>query len=78
MEFYLKNKTPDCILYSEEGTEFKTHKELLGQTRFMRRLLKEIANCCGVIEIFLPLFRKRTFKNCQFFELWANTLQQTK
>ena len=29
-ELYLKNKPPDCCLYSEDGHEFKMHKELLG------------------------------------------------
>ena len=53
MESYLKNKPPDCILYSEDGGEFKIHKELLGQTKFMRELLKS-ANCCSTIEIICP------------------------
>ena len=53
MESHLMNKPPDCILYSEDGTEFTTHKELLGQTKFMRTLLKS-ANCCGTIEIICP------------------------
>ena len=66
MEPYLKNKTPDCILYSEEGTEFKTHKELLGQTRFMRKLLKETANCCGIIEIICPCSEKELSKIVNF------------
>ena len=51
--FYLKNKATDCILYSEDGTVFKTHKELFGQTKFMRELLKT-EKCCGVIEIIFP------------------------
>ena len=47
---YLKKKVPDCILYSEDGAQFKTHKELLGQTQFTRELLAS-SNCCGKIEI---------------------------
>ena len=50
MNCYLKNKPPDCILYSEDGTKFKTHKEIFCQTGFMRAILKS-DNCCGVIEI---------------------------
>ena len=50
---YLKNKAPDCILYSEDGAQFKTHKELFGQTKFMRELLKS-QNCCGAMEVILP------------------------
>ena len=45
-----------CILYSEDGVEFKTHKELLGQTKFMRELIKS-SSCCGVIEIILPCLK---------------------
>ena len=40
METYFKKKPKDCILYSEDGTCFEIHKELLGQTEFMRKLLK--------------------------------------
>ena len=40
METYFKKKPKDCILYSEDGTGFEIHKELLGQTEFMRKLLK--------------------------------------
>ena len=50
---YLKNKPPDCILYSEDGAKFKTHKELFGQTKFMREMLKS-ATCCGLVEIIFP------------------------
>ena len=57
MESYLKNKPPDCFLYSEDGTQFKTHKELFGQTKFMREILKS-ANCCGAVEIIFPCSRE--------------------
>ena len=40
METYFKKKPKDCILYSEDGTGFEIHKELFGQTEFMRKLLK--------------------------------------
>ena len=40
METYFKKKPKDCILYSEDGTCFEIHKELLGQTEFMRKLMK--------------------------------------
>ena len=53
LKIFLKNKAPDCIIYSEDGAEFKTHKELFGQTKFMRELLKS-NNCCGQIEIIFP------------------------
>ena len=53
---YLKSKPPDCILYSDDGTKFKTHKELFSQTILMREILKS-ANahyCCNSIEIICP------------------------
>ena len=54
VESYLKTKSTDCILYSEDGDEFKIHKEVLGQTKLMRDILKSAANCCNIIEIFCP------------------------
>ena len=39
IESYLKNKPPDCILYSEKGECFKIHKEIFYQTDFMREIL---------------------------------------
>ena len=53
LKSYLKKNPPDCILYSEDGSGFKIHKELLGQTKFMREVLKS-ANCCQEIEIIFP------------------------
>ena len=53
LKSYLKKNSPDCILYSEDGSGFKIHKELLGQTKFMREVLKS-ANCCQEIEIIFP------------------------
>ena len=54
---YLRKKNPDVIFYSEDGTEFKTHKELLGQTRFMRELIKS-TNCCDTIVIICPCSKR--------------------
>ena len=52
---YLKKKPPDCVLYSEDGTEFKIHNELLGQTDFLRKILSSAKNkCCEIIEILCP------------------------
>ena len=38
LDFYLKNKSRDCILFSEDGSKFKVHKELFGQTNFLREI----------------------------------------
>ena len=53
LETYLKNKSPDCILHSQDGGAFKIHKELLSQTNFLRKLLSS-ANCCSKVEILCP------------------------
>ena len=55
LDRYLKNKTTDCILYAEDGSKFKIHKEVLGQTYFLREILfstKE--HCCQIMEILVP------------------------
>ena len=55
MESFFKSKGTDCILYSEDGIEFNIHKEVLGQTDFLRSILLS-SNDCGykVIQIFCP------------------------
>ena len=40
LDSYLTKKPADCILYSEDGSQCKIHKELFGQTEFMRQVLK--------------------------------------
>jgi len=55
LDRYLKSKKTDCILYAEDGSKFKIHKEVLGQTYFLRKILfsaKE--HCCHLMEILLP------------------------
>ena len=55
MDSYVTKKPGDCILYSEDGSQFKIHKELFGQTEFMRQILKSAkGQCCSMIEIFCP------------------------
>ena len=55
MDFYLKMKPRDCILYSNDGGKFKIHKEVLGQTKFMRDILKSVKeNCSSTLEIIRP------------------------
>ena len=54
-EVYLKNKSTDCILYSEDGSKFKVHKEMFGQTNFLREILSSTKeHCCGTIEVLCP------------------------
>ena len=48
-------KHPDCVLYSEDGKNFRIHKEILCQTRFMQNILSSAKNfCCENIEVFCP------------------------
>ena len=55
LDSYLKKKPADCILNSEDGFQFKIHKELFGQTEFMRQILTSAkGQCCSLIEIFCP------------------------
>ena len=65
MDSYLWNKPPDCILYSKDGTQFKLHKELFGQTKFMRKLLKS-SHCCDTIEMIFPCSGKELAKLVDF------------
>ena len=55
LDRYLKWKSENCILYSEEGVDFKIHKEIFVQTDFMREILFSAKDhCCEEIEIFCP------------------------
>ena len=55
LDFYLKKKPTDCILYSEDGSRFGVHKELFGKTDFLRKILSSTnEQCCGPIDIFCP------------------------
>ena len=55
LDFYLKNKSTDCILYSVDGSKFKVHKEMFGHTDFLREILLSTKDhCCGTIEVLCP------------------------
>ena len=55
MDTYLKNKSTDCILYSEDGGKFKIHKELFAQTPFLREILSSAnESCCQKLEVLCP------------------------
>ena len=66
-ETYFKNKPEDCILYAEDGTAFKIHKEVLGQTVFLRKILfTTINHCCDTIEIICPCTKEELEKLVHF------------
>ena len=52
---YMKARPPDCSIYSEDGSQFKIHRELLCQNDFLRKILNGAKDCCcSAIEIFCP------------------------
>ena len=54
METFFGNKESDCVLYSEEGNEFNIHKEVLGQTDFLRKILSSSKDdCCKTMCIYV-------------------------
>ena len=69
---YLKNKSRDCILYSEDGSKFKVHKELFGQTQFSRKILSSASEkCCQTMEVCCPCSKDELNHLCsELFVLW--------
>ena len=53
LDTYLKDKSRDCILYSEDGSKFSIHKEVLSQTSFLREILYSAKG--GLISEFFSL-----------------------
>ena len=56
LKLYLKDQLADCFLYAIDGSVFKVHKAIFGQTDFQRKILscaKE--QCCEILEIICPL-----------------------
>lgn len=65
---YLKDKPADCILYSEDGAEFKIHKEVMAQTEFLRKILRSTKDyCCRNIEILCPCSEEDLSGCIEFF-----------
>ena len=59
LDLYLKDKSTDCILYSEDGGRFRVHKELFGQTDSLRKILSSAnEHCCGPIEVLCPCLKE--------------------
>ena len=66
-ETFFKNKPEDCILYSEDGSNFKIHKEVLGQTEFLRKVLfTGNSQCCDTIEILCPCTKEELARHVHF------------
>ena len=59
LKSFFDQKETDCILYSEEGVEFKIHKEILGQTQFLRNILSSSKDeFCTNLQIFCPCSKR--------------------
>ena len=54
MSLYLQKVPPDCLIFSSDGFELSIHKEMLYQTKFMRRMLKSSNIEHNKIEILCP------------------------
>ena len=42
MESYLKQRPPDCSLFSQHNYEFPIHKEVLYQTEYLREMITDL------------------------------------
>ena len=42
MESYLKQRPPDCSLFSQHNHEFPIHKEVLYQTEYLREMITDL------------------------------------
>ena len=55
IKYFYSKKQADCILYSNEGSQFEIHKEILCQSKFMCNILSETEwFCCQNLEVLLP------------------------
>ena len=55
LSLYLKDKEPDCTLYSQEGIKFSIHKEVLYPAKLISNIFSDANQvCCKTIEIFCP------------------------
>ena len=68
LKIYLRDRSTDCVIYAEDGSEFKIHKAIFGQTEFQRKILlcaKE--QCCETLEIICPLPKDELCHLVNFF-----------
>ena len=73
LDDWVSKKRPDCVLHSNDGHYFMIHKEIFGQTQFMRNILaaakKSIQCQCGRIQISLPCSKQQMEHLVQFLYL---------
>ena len=54
MDSYFRQMPTDCSLFSEDGNEVQVHKELLFQTKYLRKMIKSLKMDYSRIEIMCP------------------------
>ena len=72
LDEWVTKKKPDCVLHSNDGHNFKVHKEVFGQTQFQRNILmaaKSIHCQCGRIQISLPCSKRMVEHLVEFLYL---------
>ena len=78
---YFETKPRDCVLYSKDHAEFKIHWEVLNQTEFTRKLLKNAKNqCWDEIEIICPCTKEELEKIVHFLyygEIWCEDIYES-
>jgi len=73
MKRFLKEKSPDCILYSKDGHDFPIHKEVFCQTKLMLSILESANSCCEKLEILIPSLEKEELE-CLIDFLYSGTI----
>ena len=69
LQEYTSRKTPDVKIHSNDGFFFEVHKEVFGQTKFLRLLMANAA-CCpnDEVVVFMPDITRHVLqKTVQFF-----------
>ena len=62
LDAYFKNKPPDCILYSQDGSQIYVHREIFSQTKFLRKILSSAKeHCCEMLELLVPCTERELF-----------------
>ena len=79
IEFLVKNH-PTCKLYSQDGFYVKCHKEVLIQTPFLRKLLKNSSSCnhssTDQIDILFPFVSQQILEKINVF-LYTGEVEST-
>ena len=67
MDSYFKQIPPDCSIYSKDGFDFPIHKELLYQTKLLRKIIQNTDTDLCKIEIMCPSLSKEELETIVHF-----------